>query len=62
MVKSNQNEFVNVKGRNMLSLLDKLDKSVLPIFDRVDIKVARHNRLNLLGLMRSLNEVYGKNL
>ncbi len=42
-------------GRTMLSLLDKLDKSVVPIFDMVDIKVARHSRLNLLGLMRSLN-------
>jgi len=55
MVKSNKNEFINVKGRIVLSLLDKLDKSVVPIFDRVDRKVARHSKLSLLGLMRSLN-------
>jgi hypothetical protein len=55
MVKSNQNKFINVKGRIVLSLLNKVDKSVVPIFDKVDRKVARHNRLSLLGLMKSLN-------
>jgi hypothetical protein len=31
MVKNNQNEFV--KGRIVLFILDKLDKSVMPIFE-----------------------------
>jgi hypothetical protein len=50
MVKSNQHEFNNVKGKIVLSLLDKLDKSVVPIFDKVDRKVARHSWLSLLGV------------
>jgi hypothetical protein len=33
MVKNIQNEFVNVKGRIVLFILDKLDKSVMPIFE-----------------------------
>jgi hypothetical protein len=34
----------NVKGKTMLSLLDRLDKSEILMFNRVDRRVARQSR------------------